>query len=198
MRYLNIKTLKQSATKLNNDYVIETDLRVENWFKNKPDRHTGKWVNNAYCFVEIPRINTDGTVNRKGYNASFLEKDENGEYYKYYLEDGSVDTIKNKEVLDEISKEAIKEKYTKIINDGFSFMGYWITCTRNNQLDLASLLLVGDTEANYMVYNLNNGLKGNNKIVVSFQKQELIELFKEGASHIKANITKEQQEIGSL
>ena len=84
MRYLNTTTLKQTTEYLDSTTVIDTDDRVKNWFSKCPEGYKGEWVDGTYTFVEIPSLNTDGTVNQQGYGLELLTRDENEELYTYY------------------------------------------------------------------------------------------------------------------
>lgn len=55
MRYLNIKTLKQTTKFIDdNTTVVDSDPRVTNWFRPQPDGFKGEWVDDIYSFIEIP------------------------------------------------------------------------------------------------------------------------------------------------
>jgi len=83
-RYLNTQTLKQTTEYLDDTTVIDTDPRVANWFTKCPDGYKGEWIDGTYTFVEIPSLNSDGTINPQGYGLELLARDENEELYKYY------------------------------------------------------------------------------------------------------------------
>jgi len=94
MRYLNTTTLKQTQVYLDSTTVIDTDPKVSNWFSNVPVGHKGEWVGDTYTFIEIPSLNTDGSVNTQGFECELLETKESGEYYEFYNTDGTPDTAK--------------------------------------------------------------------------------------------------------
>lgn len=55
MRYLNIITLRQTTEFIDDSTtIIDTDPRVENWFKPCLEGYTRELVGETYTFVEIP------------------------------------------------------------------------------------------------------------------------------------------------
>jgi len=71
-RYLNTATLKQE-TESNADNIIDSDSRVKNWFKSKPDGFKGEWIDGTYTFVEIP-LPTQAEIDAKAYAQAKQDK----------------------------------------------------------------------------------------------------------------------------
>ena len=53
MRYLNTTTLRQETNSGSNN-IIDSDIRVSNWFTPCPDGYKGEWVDDTYTFIQLP------------------------------------------------------------------------------------------------------------------------------------------------
>ena len=116
MKYLNIQTLRQTVKFIDDTTTIpSTDARVSNWFTSCPDGFKGEWIGDTYTFVEIPRINQDGTRNSLGFEAKLLNKDADDNYYEFYNVDGTPDLVK-------IDAEATKKAQEAINTEALAYL----------------------------------------------------------------------------
>tara|TARA_R110000851_G_scaffold105565_3_gene224046 strand:+ start:3556 stop:4110 length:555 start_codon:yes stop_codon:yes gene_type:complete len=85
--------------------------------------------------------------------------------------------------------ETIKSHFGNLIDEGFQYKEYWITCRRKDQGDLSNILksfeLFPLDNREYDCYSYINNIRGNEKEEFFFTDKEFKEIFRLGASLIR-------------
>ena len=72
----------------------------------------------------------DGTIIKSHPLAEDLPKKADGTFYDVYNQDGTIDVDNEKALLISSNRCLISKHFGNILDDGFEFKDYWITCRR--------------------------------------------------------------------
>tara|TARA_R110002153_G_scaffold151837_1_gene303323 strand:- start:79 stop:471 length:393 start_codon:yes stop_codon:yes gene_type:complete len=111
------------------------------------------------------------------------------------------ETDKKNLLIDNLSKK-IKSHFGNLINEGFEFDNYWITCKRSQQDDLMKLItaigMFGAKEGTYRCYTYIDNKKSKEKSDITFSIAKLKEIFKSGSIFIKTKVQEEAKMLKKI
>ena len=121
----------------------------------------------------------DGTIISSHPKAKDLPKREDGTFYDRYTQDGTGNIDNEISLLIASNKQLINKYYSDLLDEGFEFSNYWITCTRKDQVDLVSIrdAIDLDDEADD-IYNCHTFIDGV-KSIEHYEKKIMIESLKD-------------------
>ena len=144
----------------------------------------------------------DGTIIKSHPLAEDLPKKADGSFYTKYNQDGTFNIDNEKALLISNNNSLISKHFGNILDDGFEFKDYWITCRRVDMVDLLAireaLSLFDIKEDNYNFYSYIGKVKSKEKIDVAFNKIDLEEIFKTGSLFIRYNLRMKTQALAKL
>tara|TARA_R110001606_G_scaffold270427_1_gene418897 strand:+ start:178 stop:942 length:765 start_codon:yes stop_codon:yes gene_type:complete len=170
-----------------------------------------EYVKDKTTNATIYNINYIGEIKENHYLTKFLQKNGRGKFYKKYNKDNTPD-IKN-QIAIEIHNLNIKieSHFIDIINNGFRYNNYWITCREIDRLELLeirqTLELIQNKQAlkltkskisksierPYRCYSIEKNIKSKEKEFYKFTILEFDSLYEEGGVFITEQKKKENE-----
>tara|TARA_R110001632_G_scaffold155400_1_gene273590 strand:+ start:745 stop:1134 length:390 start_codon:yes stop_codon:yes gene_type:complete len=111
------------------------------------------------------------------------------------------ETDKKNLLIDNLSKK-IKTHFGNLIDEGFQYKEYWITCTEKQQDHLhkriSGVEMLGLESGEYKCYKYINNKRNDHKEIFPFSLEELKNIYKTGSVFISVTLHNEEDMLISI
>tara|TARA_R110001606_G_scaffold2504_4_gene10966 strand:+ start:3841 stop:4254 length:414 start_codon:yes stop_codon:yes gene_type:complete len=112
-----------------------------------------------------------------------------------------LESNKKSELIESLSRE-IKTHFGNLIDEGFQYKEYWITCKKTQQNDLLKRInaveMLSLEFGKYKCYKYIDNKKSENKSIFTFSLEELKNIYKTGSIFIEKNLSDEEDMLISI